>query len=539
MTEIAANGHANGHVILGPNGQPYQLADTTTRRNRARLTKEMGQGGVTYFNGFVSNDEFNDKLTFPEGVLTYDKMRRTDAQVQALLYAIGLPITSADWDVVAGDDETPEEQVDFVRENLFERINFDRLLKHLMTSVPLGFAWAEKVYELDDWLGEDKLMFSKIAARLATSVERWETNKKEELTAIVQQVDDGKGHQSEEVTIPFLSKAIVFSFQMEANNYEGMSILRSAYKHWFIKDQIYHIDAIRIERFALGMPHFTLPEEFDNDALDALTEAGKNWKAGSQSYLITPFGVEVQILTVPQGSVLDVLPTINHHNEEIGKSGLAQFINFGRSGNRGLGEAAQEFFYDALKNLAKFLESNLDEQVIDPLLALNFRNPGKVHARASNIGAVSLPQLIRFLREVGEVFITPDRNIEDHLRDQFALPARDEETPSLQTERTEKKDDAQVAQTEQNIETSRAIANNPGEHRGGGPRSGGSQTTPRRAGNRPLDNRSRTGNRTVREEPSRRVQRFLDQVESGEFNDSPEWPAWIPRAIAQLAKEHD
>jgi hypothetical protein len=507
-----------------------KLADAPKKN----LTVEYGQGGVTYFDGFISNDEFNTKLTFPNGVLTYDKMRRTDAQVQALLYAVTLPILSADWEI-EGDDE---EQKEFVRVNCFEKTNWSEFLKHITTSLWAGFSWAEKVYEVETYKGEEKMMLKKLAARLATSVERWETDDQEELQNIVQQIDNGKGDASKEVPIPYPSKAVLFSFQKEANNYEGQSILRSAYKHWFIKDQIYHIDAIRIERFALGMPHIKLPEDFDNEGLNSLIEMGKNWKAGSQSYIITPAGVDIEIMTVAQGSVLDVLPTINHHNEEIGKSGLAQFINFGRGGNRALGETAQEFFFDALKNVAQWISTEYTNQVIKPLLRLNYANPSNAHMRASNIGAVALPQLIRFLREVGEVFVQPDKAIEDKLRDQFGLPARTEETPEPLSIRTEKKDNQALEQgqkaleqADQNMEMQKAISNNPGEYRGGGPK-------PRTnsAANRPLDNRSRTGSRTVKDE-DRKVQRFLDEVESGKFNDSPEWPSWVYRAVATLADE--
>jgi len=502
MTEINIKTNGN-EVDLSPyrlykaNGEEFKLNEPSERK---KLTAELGQGGVSYFDGFISNDEFNEKLTFPNAVDTYDKMRRTDAQIQALLYAVTMPILSAEWTIEGGD----EEQREFIRHNTFERISWPTLLKHITSALWAGFSWAEKVYEVEDYQGQKKIMLNKIAPRLATTVWKWNTDNKENLTGIVQQIDSGRA--TREVNIPYPQKCALWTYQQEGNNYEGQSLLRAAYKHWFIKDQIYHIDAIRIERFALGIPHIKLPEEFDNEGLKALVEMGKNWKAGSQSYVITPHGVEIDIKTVAQGAVLDVLPTINHHNEEIGKSGLAQFINFGDgAGNRALGESSQEFFYDSLKNVANWVADNYTNQVINQLLELNYKNPTPVRMKASNIGAVALPQLIRFLREVGEVFVQPDENIEDYLRDKFALPERTEATPQPTSVRQEAKD-------MQQLENGVASPDSSTERRTNS------------AADRRLDNRSRTGNRTVRNEESRKVQRFVD-----------EWPSWIYEFVGELA----
>jgi hypothetical protein len=545
MTEVNTNGFHMPFKLLDHQGNEIHLADApSSRRSRASLMREMGQGGVTYFDGFASNDEFNPDLTGEKGIETYDKMRRTDAQVQALLYAVSQPIMSARWEVVGGEN-TPQEHIDFVKNNLFERVDWPQLLSHILTMLPFGFSWAEKVYELDKFNGEQKLVFRKIAPRLATTVWKWDTNDKEELQGITQRIDEGRRDATpKEVKIPYLSKAIVFTFQKEGNNYEGMSILRSAYKHWFIKDQIYHIDAIRIERFALGIPRIMLPEEFDNDDLNALITMGKNWKAGAQSYIILPSGVEMDIMTVPQGSVLDVLPTIEHHNREIGKSGLAMFINMGEGGNRALGETSQEFFYDALKQLGALIADGINKQIVNPLMDLNYAkdDTDRPQIRVRDIGAVALPQLIRFLREVGEVFVQPDEKIEDYLRDQMGLPRRSEDTPEVSAVRQEKKDDQSLEQGaqsmdqgKQNMELQRQISNAPGSAR----REGGEVArSPNSAANKPVDTRSRVGSRTVKEEPSRRVQRFVDDVEEGEYS-SAEWPEWVYRAVAEIAKDKD
>ena len=504
------------HVVLFSEfGQPMLLADTP---KRARLTSEMGKGGVTYFSGYANNDEFNNDLTGNEGIDTYDKMRRTDAQVQAIILAVTLPLISARWVIDRDDDDedTTDEHIEFARKNLFQNISWEETIKHALTCVWAGFSWFEKVYQLRD----GKLELSKLAPRLATTQYTWTTDKNENLTGIVQRLDDGE-REPVEINIPWPSKAVLFSFQKEGNNYEGMSLLRAAYKHWFIKDQIYHIDAIRIERFALGMPHIQLPEEYDQGDLNALESLGKEWKAGSQSFVITPHGVELDVISMPQGSVLDVLPTINHHNEEIGKSGLAQFLNNASSGTIASGETATEFFYDAIRSVANWMAEEINTQIIEPLMDLNFRGQPRPKMRATEIGAVSFPQMVRFLREVGEIFVQPDPNIEDHLRSMMSLPRRSDETPRPKAQREEERE-------EQNLEIQREnhdihVQQQEGEEEG-------NRGARDRAQDRQNDRRGRTGNRTVQEEESRRVQRLSEEY------DSEEWPTWVYQAVAELAK---
>ena len=441
MTEtvtINLNGHGNGkHVeLLGSNGLPLNTGRSAegkrgdnlhpltanSRSTRSQLTREITAGGVSYFSGYIEADEFNDKLTGTDAVLMYDKMRRTDAQIQAILFAAKLPIKGAKWDVVWPEGhEGPDEQLDFLRQNLFLNQSFPQFFEHALSCLWAGFSWFEKVYEIRD----GRMWLEKLAPRLATSQYRWWTDDKENLVGLRQWVQSS-GFRAD---IP-LDKIVLFSFQKEGNNFEGMSLLRGAYKHWFIKDQIYHIDAIRIERFALGVPHFKVPSEnFDTKTIRDLQTVGKNWKAGEQSYLITPAEIEVDILSLSQGQVLDVIQTIHHHNEEIGKSTLTQFINLGSTqrGSRALGETNVEFFYDAIKSTAEWLAEEITEQVIKPLMDFNF--PGDVRPRlvVEDIGAVGKDAVKNMLRDLGDTYVTPNLDTENYLRRLYKLPIRSEE----------------------------------------------------------------------------------------------------------------
>jgi phage gp29-like protein len=334
--------------IVDRRGIPFKI-ERERRSTRRELRDEIGSGGVSFFEGLIDNDEENAKLTGMAGVETFDKMRRTDAQIGAVLNAVSLPIISADWSVGLPEEQKQaeaisEEHLRFAQDNLFTNINFSDFLRHALSSIWAGFSWFEKVYEAQDGF----LPLKKISPRLATTVNKWWTDDRGELIGIEQEVFQ-QGH-CVRVDIP-RDKIALFSFQKEANNFEGQSLLRQIYKHWLIKDQMYRIDAIRAERFGVGVPIIKLPEEFNEKQQDQAETLGKNWRSAEQAFGVISGEMDVQIVQGNSGDAFDLIPSIKHHNEEIAKVILAQFINFGttgQSGNRALGQAMQEFFIDAL-----------------------------------------------------------------------------------------------------------------------------------------------------------------------------------------------
>ncbi len=101
--------------------------DTTEDLLQDLVVAVKGMAGTNIIDGYLE-EEYNPQLTGRKGMETFDKMRRSDAQVSAVLLAMELPIRNAFWDIEPAKNEenevTPEyqEQADFVKENLFERM---------------------------------------------------------------------------------------------------------------------------------------------------------------------------------------------------------------------------------------------------------------------------------------------------------------------------------------------------------------------------------------------------------------------------------
>jgi hypothetical protein len=65
-------------------------------------------------------------------------------------------------------------------------------------------------------------------------------------------------------------------------------VLRSAYKHWFIKDKLYKFDAIRHERQGVGIPIIYLPDNATPSDKAYAEKIVKNIRATEQTGIVMP-----------------------------------------------------------------------------------------------------------------------------------------------------------------------------------------------------------------------------------------------------------
>ena len=80
--------------------------------------RELGTTGQSLLTSFA-REEYNSELRGLNGLRTYDKMRRGDAQVRATLRLIKTPILAGHWYVEpSSEDEHDREVAKFVWDNL-------------------------------------------------------------------------------------------------------------------------------------------------------------------------------------------------------------------------------------------------------------------------------------------------------------------------------------------------------------------------------------------------------------------------------------
>ncbi len=222
----------------------------------------MGLPGTPVFHGFLEDfGEYNAQLEGLSAIRTYEKMRRSDAQVAATLLACELPIRAANWDVLpAGPDAQDREIAQFVKENLFGGLEYvspagvkttqcwDDVLRNALLMLPFGAAAHEEIYAVDGM----RVRLARLAPRLPVTFYRWITDVDGETLLALNQYGY-RNSNFESVEIP-VDRLAVFTFNKEGANFFGRSMLRPAYMHWYIKHNLYRIDAIAGERNGLGIP---------------------------------------------------------------------------------------------------------------------------------------------------------------------------------------------------------------------------------------------------------------------------------------------
>ena len=389
---------------------------------------ELGDTGTRILDGVIG-EEYNAKLQDVRGIAVYDEMRKSDGTVRAAYLAVTLPVRAANWFVKAASEETADQEIQgFVTKTLFESPNFsfDDFLRQVLLSLPFGVMVFEKVFTVRDVDGTSRVVWDKLAPRMPRSIQKWVIEGG--AFGIRQNTSTGKV-----VDIPG-EKLIVFVNEMEGDNWWGTSILRPAYKHWFIKNTIYKIDAIAFERQGLGVPYVKLPEGATAADVAKAETILKNMRANSHAFIVEPNDYDIGFKDMQSDKTRDPQNSLAHHNREIMKSVLAAFLELGAasssgsSGSRALSEDHSDLFLQSLEAVARNVAATFNKQAIKELVDLNFDNvtayPTLDFEGITTTDVTAVSDAYKTLVDTGAV--TPQEADEDYFRETLNLPEYDE-----------------------------------------------------------------------------------------------------------------
>jgi len=402
-----------------------------------QMLRESGTSGTKNFSGILS-DEYLPQLSFYQAPTVYNQMRRSDATIAALIAAYTMPLRAAKWYIQPHDD-SPEslDYADFIHDNLwsFGTQTFDDFLREALTFLPFGFSWFEKVFSyIEDGDHKGKLGWDKFAFRYQTTRYRYNTKlvgNTRKLVSVTQFAPPDY-HMTE---IP-VEKLLIFSHQKEGDNHDGIALLRSCYKHWYMKEKLYMLQVIGLERSAIGVPFAKYLQSASQDEINTITQMVENLRFDDQA-AIQYDGNTVEIgYLANKFDNLGLQAAIEHHDTQIMKSGLAQFVNLGTrgagtTGSYALSQDQSQMFLDALNGEANYFGSAFHLQATMELLQLNYKNvtpsmmPRLSHGDIGQQALVKLAQALNSFAQYG--FITPDPHTENVIREIMDLPPRDED----------------------------------------------------------------------------------------------------------------
>lgn len=414
----AAHGEQIGEIQFAEPVEPRKLADV-----RSAPYGELGTAVPSPFSSWT-RQEYNNELRGLQGLEKYDRMRRGDGTVRGTLRLVKTPVLSARWFMEAASDSTMDQnKANFAWECLtcYQSVTWPQTLTEILLMADFGYYMFEKVWEKRMIGGKERVVWKKLAPRHPMDVLAWHFDKGGG-PSHVEMINPDELDPTP-IVIP-IDKLLVFSFDKEGGNIEGMSILRSAYKHWYYKDKLYMIDAIQKERHGIGVPVIKLPMGFTSVDKKEADQLGRNLRTNERAHVVLPPNWELLFAKL-EGQPVDALKSIDHHDKQIQKNTLVAFMD----GNAK--EEDQTMFLKATRFIADIVAGVFNHYAIPQLIDYNFQRGEKYpQLKARRIGEQADWRTMSFAVRnlIGAKVIRPDDKLEEALREEMDLPKADPAT---------------------------------------------------------------------------------------------------------------
>lgn len=351
-----------------------RLNISLARRPAPKNDQEVGTSAATssgasiLFHGEVIN---TDKVTVADLV----KMRQEDGTASALYNIMTLPIMANPWDIEADPEDVDGVQAAFIKD-AFSRPSyrggmttpFSLVVADALRAVLEGYRLFEKVYTINP---EGKIVYRKIASRDNSTItllsdDRGGFNGAKQRAYI--------GDKYDEVVIP-RDKCFLFTFGKEKDWLKGESAFRAAFYHYDKKHRLYYLAHQAVQQFAITPKVGIAPAGVKNQAdIDEAVDVLDSLAVNSSAAL--PNGWDVK--TLGATGRIDPVQLIDHHNAEMARSILAQFMMLGSGGSTGswaLSNDQSDMFILALRGLMDNLEEHITAYLVADLIDYNFETP--------------------------------------------------------------------------------------------------------------------------------------------------------------------
>lgn len=391
--------------------------------------------------GTIWPDPIPDVGTPVQASRTYLKMARDDASVRVSLRAGKAPVLGANFFIDPFDDDPQNVAIaEFVEFNLFNGMTtpWNRTMEQILTMYEYGKSVFEPVWEMREWApkktssGANRkqyTMLEKLAYRPALTIGTVNYDDNGSPISVNHTAVDAKGN-SKQVTLP-IEKLVIFTFEQQGGGIEGMSILRSAYKHWWYKDRLYNIDAIQKERHAIGVPDIQIGPGASAADIALAHTMGANLRTNEFAYIVRPVSIVVGFAEL-KGQPVDVLKSVEHHDNMIMKNTMVQFLNMGTSveggggGSRAGGATAMDMFLKSMRHVADSICDSINHFLIPNLVAYNFPTDQFPLLKVRGVGETKDLQMwaaaMRNLIQAEALQI--DDATEQWIREQMDMPTR-------------------------------------------------------------------------------------------------------------------
>lgn len=386
--------------------------------------------------GRNGEDEDNFDLRFPRSAYVYSKMLREDGKIASIYRAITLQIRSTAWRVdpngadadivshvaadlglpILGETESPTTSE--------SQISWDEHLQKALLSIAYGNMFFEQTYAV----GEDgKEHLVRLDPRLPTTIQSIHVGDDGVFDGITQRVTSF--NSGEPVFIP-KSRLVAYVYEPMDSSWTGSSILRPAYKHWILKDELLRLEVSALDRNSMGIPIY----EGSPTAVDAQGRAGtdledgeylaQSIRSGDSAGGAIPSGADMKLLGT-SGQLLSPREAIEYHDDQMGQAALSHFMNL-TDGSYALASVQMALYVQSLQSTASFIANVATQYIVKDLIEIAYPEykgsiPKIVNDPISGIHDLSAAELAQLAQ--AKVF-EMDRPTEEHIRRKYNLPSK-------------------------------------------------------------------------------------------------------------------
>lgn len=390
----------------------------------------------------------------------YEEMANGDAAVDVSLRAAKMPVMGANYFVEPFDrSEEARLIAEFVQYNLLEGSNspFLNVLEDILRMYEFGFSVLEKVYEEREWAPRKSnanrrkyTMLRKLAPRPSPTIKEIEYDDNGGPVGVTQaavQADNKPVDKKIEI-----QKLIIFTNNRRGGNLEGKSLLRTAYRPWYFKNNLYNIDGIQKERHGMGFPVIELPPGYSDNDRKVAVELVRNIRTNEHGGAVLPPKWILRFLELP-GQPVDVMRSIEHHNGTIMLNTMTQFLLLGlegTGGGRATSGSHQDMFNKSQRYAANQICDAINLYCVPYLVGYNFTTTKFPRLKARNLGETKdlqqwasalanlkkqgivnyTPELEEWAREIIDAPLQPGQPTETTSSDPGRLDAPDEADPT-------------------------------------------------------------------------------------------------------------
>jgi hypothetical protein len=418
--------------------------------------QELGVTGLKRASGYL-DEEFLPQLRGRKAVQVYKEMSENEPLVGALLFSIDRLLRNQEWRVEpAGKSKDDGNAARFVEDCMEDMEHtWDDFISEALSCLVYGWSWHEVVYKQRRGIwarnpqqaskhSDGLVGWRKMPIRAQETLLRWVFDDSGETMAMMQLAPP----QYQTTVLP-RSRSLLFRYRHHKGNPEGISMLRTMYRPWYMKKRMEEFEAVGVERDLAGMPVVKVPAEYlkakpgseQAKTVEAFKKMVKGVRRNEQEGVVFPIAYDqdskqplysFELLGGGGGRAFNTDQIIRRYEERILQTVLADFIMVGHQsvGSYSLHTDKTGIFRTSLNSISQAIADELNRSAMPRLFRANGWKPEALPKIVPNdVDSPDIAQLAQFMSSMASTGVTwfPDGELENFVRDAARLPKLDDQ----------------------------------------------------------------------------------------------------------------